>query len=57
MTDEVETIAAAAARLLRVLDERAARRRRGIVAPPIAPTAAQLQFNLACPEAMKSRAR
>lgn len=57
MTDEAETIEAAAARLLRILDERAARRRRGIVAPPIAPTAVQLQFDLALDREMKSTAR
>ncbi len=45
---DAETREEAAARLLRVLDDRARRRRRSVTAPPIAPTDEQLVFDLSC---------
>lgn len=56
MNDGAETREEAAARLLRVLDDRA-RRRRSVTAPPIAPTDEQLVFDLSCDREIKSTAR
>ena len=54
--DVGETREEAAARLLRVLEDRS-RRRRGVAAPPIAPDAEQLVFDLACGREIKTSQR